>query len=331
MRKLLKVVGWLFFAVLVVILLGLVFVFIRFPKSQDPPDVTVEATPERVARGEYLYRSVVVCDYCHGGVETGSAYNWVVPGTEGQGGHVFDLGPVGTVYARNITPTALETWTDGQLIRAMRDGVNAKGQALFPIMPYHAYRELAQEDVYAVVAYVRQLVPKPDQVPPRGLKLPLSLIVRFMPSPAPWPPETTAPPDTSDTVATGRYYADMLCASCHTTTDNRGNPLPGREFAGNTGFPERGWIANPANITPDSVTGIGRWSRDDFIRRFKSMETTAAPAPAAPDVPRTSMPWLQFATMTESDLGAIYDYLRTVPPVENRVEKYERIPAPGGE
>ncbi len=324
MRKVLKIFGWLLVVVVVLVLAGLAFVLLRFPKTADPPQVTVEATPERLERGAYMFHSVVVCGYCHSDVDARGQYVWVVPGTEGQGGRVFDLGEGGVLYARNITPAAIGEWTDGQLIRALRDGVNAKGGALFPIMPYHAYRDLAEEDIYSIVAYVRSLPPRQNDVPRRDLAFPLSLIVRFMPSPSPWPPPMTASPDTTDMVARGRYLA-AFCGACHTPTDDRGTPLPGMELAGGGGFPERGWIAHPANLTPDSATGLGRWSREDFIRRFKSLETSGPPAPSPEDEPRSPMPWLQFATMRESDLGAIYDYLRTVKPVSNRVEKYSRV------
>jgi hypothetical protein len=78
-----------------------------------------------------------------------------------------------------------------------------------------------------------------------------------------------------------------------------------------------------ANITPHPETFVGRSSRADFIAHFKSMQSmNAANAPVMPKGRNTIMPWLAYSGMTEEDLGAIYDYLRTVKPVENKVNSF---------
>ena len=325
MRKAFKILGWLLAVVLLLLGIGIAYFMVRYPRSADPPDVTVEATPERLARGEYLFNSVSLCFACHSGGDESGAFPYVDPAGIGQGGGAFPLGEAGIVYARNITPTAIGEWTDGELIRALRDGVNAKGEALFPIMPYTNYRHLTQEDLYAVVAYTRSLAPKSDQVPDRELHFPMSVIIRMMPTVAQWPPPQAAP-DTSDYAAYGRYVATAAsCAECHTPRGERGEAMPGMDFAGGNDFPVQGWVARSSNITPDSATGIGRWTREDFIGRFKSTEPYAtAVKPRGADEPHSPMPWPYYATMTEQDLGAIYDYLRALPAVEHRVAKFER-------
>jgi len=100
----------------------------------------------------------------------------VVAGTEGKGGMEFpDL--AGTFYPSNITPAALSNWTDGEIIRAITVGVNKEGAALFPMMPYPMYKEMAQEDVEAIVAYIRALPAIQNDVPKSKINFPLNLIL----------------------------------------------------------------------------------------------------------------------------------------------------------
>jgi hypothetical protein len=90
------------------------------------------------------------------------------------------------------------------------------------------------------------------------------------------------------------------------------------DFAGGHDF---GHVRS-ANITPDLLTGIGNWSKSDFIGRFHGF---AGGAPSIrPGDDNTVMPWTMFAGMTDEDLGAIYDYLRTVKPVRHAVDKWSR-------
>ncbi|HUP62113.1 MAG TPA: hypothetical protein VNA69_17025 [Thermoanaerobaculia bacterium] len=82
-----------------------------------------------------------------------------------------------------------------------------------------------------------------------------------------------------------------------------------------------------ANITPHASTWMGKASKEEFIGRFRAFANiTAENAPAAPKGRNTLMPWLAYSRMTEDDLGAIYDYLRTVPAVENRVNPFPDAP-----
>ena len=92
----------------------------------------------------------------------------------------------------------------------------------------------------------------------------------------------------------------------------------GREF----NFPAG--IVHSLNITPDAETGIGNWTKDDFIARFKFYDNEDAQNVAVnfeKDF-NTPMPWLMYAGMTREDLGAIYEYLRTVKPVNHRVNRF---------
>jgi mono/diheme cytochrome c family protein len=223
----------------------------------------------------------------------------------------------GDFYARNITPAGVGDWTDGELLRAITVGVNKQGNALFPLMPYPNYAQMDREDVEAMIAYMRTLKPIVNHVPERTLQFPMHLIIRTIPQDAAFAPR----PSPSDRVAYGGYLARTAsCADCHTARD-QGTPRPGMTYGGGMEFRwPWGTVVRSANITPDADTGIGTWTEEQFIQKFKAFEN--APAPVLSDAElrdNTVMPWRAYAGMTPEDLGAIYAFLRTQTPVINRV------------
>jgi len=290
------------------------------------PELRVEATAEKVARGRYLANHVSVCVDCHSERDWGYFSGPVAHGTEGQGGERFgeEMGLPGTLYARNITPAGVGEWSDGELARAFTTGVTPDGRALFPIMPYPAYAQLSDGDVEALVAYLRTLPARPNRVPERELHFPMNLIVRTIPQPR----EPQPAVDRSDPVAYGRYLVTIAgCAECHTMAD-QGKKRDDMTLAGGFEFQMPGGVVRSANITPHPETGIGRWSEDGFVARFKSFAGEAARIPLEDGSVNTPMPWTLYAGMEEQDLRAIYRYLRTAKPVEHAVE---RFPYPGDE
>lgn len=287
-----------------------------------PSTENIEATRARIERGRYLAHHVTDCIGCHSDRLTTYAFP-IKPGTEGRGGFPFDkdLGVPGLVSAQNITPdkaTGIGAWTDGEILRAVREGIKRDGTALFPMMPYTTYHKMSHEDARSVVAYLRTLKPLRNQVPPRKIDFPVNLLIKFAPAPV----EGVVPqPHPSNRLAYGKYLAFMGgCHECHSPHDDRGQIIPGRDFAGGWDLKAPGVRNVTANITPHAATYVGRATRDEFIARFKSFASlTAATAPPASPGRNTIMPWIAFSGMTEEDLGAIYDYLRTVPPVDHQV------------
>lgn len=322
MKKILRIVIALISVAALVAAAALIYLFTAYPKAEPPEGHPVEATPARLARGEYLAKHVTVCIDCHSTREWQYFSGPIVPGTEGKGGEAIDesKGFPGAVYAANITPAALGNWTDGELARAITDGINKNGEALFPLMPYLAYRHLSQEDLYSLIAYLRTLPPIPNEIPERRLNFPLNLIVRLIPEPATPQPN----PDASDTVAYGRYLTQIAgCHFCHTPEDN-GKKVPGMDFAGGMRFPFPGGdVVQSLNITPDKETGLGDWDKETFIQIFRSYSPEEVRlTPVLPGELNTVMPWTMYSGMTDDDLGAIYEFLRTVPPVKNAVERF---------
>lgn len=300
---------------------GLAYLFFAFPNVPVSADYKIEPTPERLARGKYLNDHVVGCTTCHTQRDWTKYSGPVKPELLGAGGESFSLGPAGVLYSKNITPAAMGSWSDGELLRAVTAGVSKDGTPLFPLMPYPHFGAMQEDDVHAVLAYIRSLrAIENNNIKDRELNFPLNLIVRTMPAAA--APQVRPSPD--DKVAYGRYLTrSALCADCHTPIDDRGTPLPGRDCSGGSEFIETGYRVRSANITPDADTGIGSWTEQQFIDKFKAFETTPpAVLGEAERRQNTVMPITAYAGMTREDLSAIYAYLRTLKPVVNRVNKF---------
>jgi mono/diheme cytochrome c family protein len=321
MKTLLKIAGALAALLLVVAAAGLGYLFFAFPKVPAAGQFRIEPSPERLARGKYLNDHVVGCTTCHSERDWTRFSGPVRPDTVGKGGQEFNLGPAGVLYSKNITPAAIGSWTDGELLRAVTAGVSQDGTPLFPLMPYPHFGAMAEDDVHAALSYVRSLKAiENNNIPARVLNFPLNLIVRTIPAPANPQPR----PPANDKLAYGRYMLrSALCADCHTPIDDRGTPLPGMDFAGGMELIETGFRARSANITPDADTGIGTWTEQQFIDRFKSFD--GVEQPVLSDAERrqnTPMPWTAYAGMTREDLAAIYAALRTQKAVINRVTTF---------
>ncbi|HEX7153803.1 MAG TPA: cytochrome C [Thermoanaerobaculia bacterium] len=325
MKTILKVAGGLGLVVLALAVGAVSWLALRKPAQRPASSEKIEATPERLARGKYLVHHVSDCLGCHSDHTLAWALP-VKPGTEGKGGFTFgpEFGFPGTVSAQNITSdpeTGLGKWTDGEILRAMREGIDRNGEALFPMMPYAHLRSMSDEDAKSIVVYLRTLEPIRNQTPPKKIDFPVNYLVKFVPKPIDAP--VTAPP-AHDTVAYGKYLTTIGgCIECHTPHNEKNELVTDKLFGG--GWEMKGpWGRNyTANLTPHPKTFIGRATRDEFIGRFRAfanMDATNAPTP--PPGRNTIMPWLAYAGMSDQDLGAIYDYLKTVPAVDNEVKTF---------
>lgn len=320
MKKFLKISAYILGGAATVIIVFLLYFNASYPKVDPPSSEKVDITPSRIGRGEYLANHVSVCMDCHSTRDWSKFSGPPIPGTLGKGGDRFDesnTGVPGTVFAKNITPASLKDWTDGELIRAITCGVNKDGKAFFPLMPYFGYNNLTQEDLYSIVAYVRFLQPIVNEVPETELDFPVSLIVKTLPLQTYNPSKET---DRSNTVEYGKYLVTIAgCFDCH-TQQVKGEFIMEKSYAGGFEFNLPGGVLQSANITPDINTGIGNWTKEQFISRFKTFDPqTYEPVSTGMNDFNTIMPWTMYAGMTEEDLGAIFDYLKTVKPVYNSV------------
>lgn len=267
-----------------------------------------------VARGEYVVRSAAACGQCH--AEQDGELDPDAPLT---GGREFRDWRLGVVRASNLTPdsaTGLGAWRDAEVVRAVRNGEAKDGRLLAPVMPYMWLHDMSDDDALAVARYLRSLESVRSAVrqqPSVTFRIARALVLR----PVSGGEARVVAPPRAPTAEYGGYLARhvSLCADCHTArTGFQAAPDRRHLFAGDP-HPSKMFPANPANITPDSATGIGRWSEDDFVR---TLRTGVDPAGHKLN---TFMPWPDYRRMTDDDLRAIYRYLRTVPPVRRAVPR----------
>jgi mono/diheme cytochrome c family protein len=321
MKKLLKFLGYTLVFVIVAVVALLTFVRFVLPNVGDAEELKIDYTQERIERGRYLANAVNLCMDCHGERDWSKFSGPPIPGTFGKGGDRFDqtVGFPGVFYAKNITPHGISRYTDGELFRVITTGVNKEGRAMFPVMPYLYYGKMDQEDIFSIIAYIRTLEPVESTIPESVPDFPMNFIINLIPQKANLQPK----PDKKDWIAYGAYMTNASgCIECHTQVKD-GQIIPelafggGREFA----FPD-GSVVRSVNITPDK-TGIGAWSEEQFVQRFKMYADSAyVPPTVKPGEFNTIMPWIMYAQMEEDDLKAIYAYLKSMKPIENVVERF---------
>ncbi len=313
MKTLLKIVAGLLLLV-VVVFAALIGYVVFFKPGIAVEQVKIDPSPERIARGKYLVENVAQCVDCHS-ERAWSLYSApVVDGTYGKGGEVFDQkqGFPGAYYAPNLTPHHLRDWSDGEILRAMTAGVSRNGRPLFPIMPYVSFGKMDREDVYSIISYIRSLQPIANDPPASKSDFPMSIIIHLIPTKG----EFATRPAATDKVAYGRYLANAAsCSECHTRAE-KGQIIEAELYGGGRSFPlPDGTQVQSKNITPHE-TGLGAWTEDEFINRFKMHENEKVPIPVGQF--QTVMPWTGYAGMTREDLAAIYAYLRTVKPLKSK-------------
>lgn len=314
------------FIVLAIAVLGVGFFFFRFtvllPRDIPVPDIALPTSAEEIERGRYLATHVAVCMDCH------STRNWeyfagpIKAGTLGKGGEVFDesTGLPGLMISKNITPHGLGRWSDGEVFRAITGGLQQDGDALFPLMPYDAYRTMDERDILAIIAYLRTLGPIENAVPDHQLNFPLNLIVNSIPREA-----ELRTINRDDPVEHGEYLSTLAgCTWCHTPINATQQTIPEQLLAGGHEFAMGDYLVRAANISPDPETGIGNWTLEQFIARFREYQGEAARTiPLGDDGFNTLMSWTMYADMTDADLGAIYAFLMQSEPRRNQVVTYE--------
>lgn len=313
LRKVLLIAG---LVVLVAIGAAAAFVASRQHLTFDAQYPTVAASSDStvVERGRYIVRDVAPCASCHGDPSQRPAY-MMGADVPLSGGFVFDI-PPGRFYPRNLTPdpeTGLGNVSDRAIARALRYGVGHDGRALLPFMEMQG---LSDDDLQAVVSYLRTQAPVRNPVPPHYYNV-LGRVVKATALAHPVGPAstplTTAPRGAS--LETGRYLVESvaLCWACHTQRSQMTGALTGPRFGGTTGLteaddPTHSW--SPPNITGDPETGrLGKLTEDQFVARFRQGRV----------LPGSPMPWQAFSRMSEDDLRAIYRYLKTVPAVKRDV------------
>ena len=284
------------------------------PKARPLSARTFQATPERLARGKYLLTSgQPPCVMCHSPLVPTPDGGLAVPAGQEFSGRSFDVEGAPFVTAPNLTPdreTGVGSWTDDQLARAIREGISHDGRALFPIMPYEKLHDMTDEDLAAVVVYLRSLPPVRHELPKTNIPFPLNRLINGAPEPV------TAPvaADLSTPEKRGAYIAQMaVCTDCHTPRDDKGNVRTDMPFAGGTAMPfGNRKVVYSANITP-AVNGITYYTEDLFIETIRTGKVRSRTLDAM-------MPWQVYRNMTDQDLKDLFAYLKTLKPVDHYVD-----------
>jgi cytochrome c553 len=246
-------------------------------RSAPVPDLKVAGTPEQIQRGQAIADSF--CAACHSKIGTLT------------GG--VDMGkklpiPIGSFVSSNLTPAgSLRHWSDGEIFRAIRNGVDANGRRLF-IMSLTSAGNLSDDDIQSLIAEIRtmpaagaQTPDPPDDVNPLGVTM---LGAGLLPAGKPVSTETITAPPKGVTAQYGQYLVSYLdCRQCH------GNDLAGG----------KGGIA-PAG--PD-LNIVKDWTREEFMTTMRT-----GTDPNGHEIVG-DMPWQYIGKMDDVELGALYQCL----------------------
>jgi mono/diheme cytochrome c family protein len=295
------------------ILLGLV---IWAGAGRLAPEIVSAQTNNQdlVARGQYIFA-----------VAGGCACHTVPKEKQPTGGRAFAI-PFGTVYSTNLTPdkeTGLGEWTDQQIIDAIIKGIRRDGSRILPVMPYEKYSGMAPDDLKALVAYLRTLKPVKKPTPELKTWLPfmrglgtfvyLKVFGRFGTAPAQAP---------GAGLERGRYLVQhvSICGDCHTPRNFLGAPKQSLYMAGAS--QKHGPLGEAVpNITPEKETGIGEWKREDIVEVLRT-----GIKPDLDNVQGLMSEVVQgvsygYKDFKKEDALAIADYLKSIPPIRNKVGK----------
>ncbi len=310
-------------AILLIILLLLGYVKFLLPNVGAASQLSIQSTPERLARGKYLAQNVCNCVDCHSTRDHHFFAGPITEGTLGKGGDVFDhsVGFPGVFYAKNITPSGIARYTDGELYRVITTGVTKEGKALFPVMPYPYYGKMDTEDINSLIVYIRSLPSIEHDVPAAQFDFPMNFIVNTIPVKA--APQKR--PDGHDSLAYGAYLTNACaCMECHTPA-SKGRINQALAFSGGRAFSlGDGTVVRSSNLTADPVTGIGSWTEDMFVKRFTAYANQTSRVPVTPGQFNTVMPWYTYGKMTDGDLASIFQYLKTIKGISNAVNKFSK-------
>lgn len=318
MKTLLKILKWTGIVLGILILAVVIAVYAMYPPKMEAPLPDIKASTDSavIAHGKYLVYGTAHCAECHSGTREDFKNGIPMEQLTPSGGMVFTF-PGGAIHAKNLTPdkeTGTGRYTDAELARMIRYGVRPNGQIMFPFM---AYGDVSDEDLTAIISYLRSIPPVKNEIPDDHLNFMMKGVMAFFIKP--YPPTGEIPksvkPDT--TAAYGKYLATAVsgCEFCHTKFDEMTGKLTGIPFSGGGKTPsateEEGvWIITP-NLTPDPETGrITEWSYERFRERFQQQGRL---------IKESIMPWEAFKNYSDNDLKAVYKYLMSLPPVKNDI------------
>ncbi|MDH3242391.1 MAG: cytochrome c [Alphaproteobacteria bacterium] len=230
--------------------------------------------------------------------------------------------PFGTFYGPNISPhpeRGIGKWSEAQFIRAMRKGVSPGGRHYYPAFPYASFTLMTDGDLKDLKAYIFSLPPIDRQSPKQELGFPYNIRAGV------WLWKTLyleegpykSKADKSAEWNRGAYLVEALthCGECHTPRTALGGMKRSLWLAGNAQGPDNERIPN---ITPDSGTGIGKWSLEEII---DSLETGTLPDGDEFGSLMADVVTHGTAKLTAADRRAIAVYLKALPAIQRSLPK----------
>ena len=307
-----RAIAWTIVAIVVAACAAIAYATVGYRKTWDVPlpDVQAASDPAIIERGRYIVYGPGRCADCHvpDAVRPQLVRGEEVPLTGGPGENTY----IGSWTAPNLTPdqaTGIGAVSDGHLARMLRHGVNREGRLAPPFMD--SYADLAEDDLLAVVSFLRSLAPAPGVPPSSRINMLGKLTLTYFLEPYAPVSAPAAHLEPAATPAYGGYIATTLagCRTCHTARNLKTGAYESPFFSGGLAFRSReqpGFMYVSPNLTPDAATGrIAAWSEDAFVQRFRQGLT----------IPDSPMPWGSFLRMSDTDLRAVYRFLQSLPPV----------------
>jgi mono/diheme cytochrome c family protein len=323
MKRFLKWVG-----IVLAVLAGLIFVSLiviyfktqaRLTRVYALPEeaVSVPTDPESVARGGHIFQ-FRGCEACHseGGYIQSDAETPLgshvdssshdVPHMEGN--IYLDDPAVGLVVASNLTSGkggVAGGYSDPGWARAIRHGIRADGTPLL-FMPSTEFYFLSDEDLGAVIAYIKSAPPVDHELPSSTVSWTGRVVMALVPAitfiPAELIPHEAARPGAPEPGITPEYgeYLTYSCKVCHGLTMS-GGPIPG--------FPSS-WPPAP-NLTFGPGSALPEWTEAGFMNTLRGGVT-----PEGRQVRGEYMPWGSYQFMNDDELKAVWAYLQSLPPRE---------------
>jgi len=258
------------------------------PRGSPVAALQVAGTPEQIARGEHLAR--IECVGCH-------TTNGQLPLSGGRNlGEEIPI-PLGDFYSINLTPGGpLKDWSDGEIMRVLNEGVDRDGRPLV-VMSAITVRYFNADDKQALIAYLRSqpAVDNPTPLPADQPSLLAAVmlgagLIKFQ------PPVTVETVPKGATADYGKYIVSWRgCRACH-----------GPELGGGTGT-DNG-IEVPVGPNLRVVQG---WTVEQFVATLRT-----GVDPSGHTLDNTKMPWETIGLLDDEELGALYAYLKSLPPAQ---------------
>lgn len=310
----LRLLAWLGIFVGVTLALAAAALALLGMPTYDVPkiELAIEATPERIDRGKRLVS--MLCRRCHYDTATGALTGLPMPQSR-----------LGQPSAPNLTrdhDVGIGAWTPGELAVLLRTGIHPKTGTLVPPPFMPRWPRLSDDDLIAIVAFLRSddpwVAPRPEEPPPTQY----SLVARYRAlatwSPFPYPRGRIQAPAATDLEAHGAYLVDhvLQCAACHSAQWGEFDALeprrtPGYLAGGAATADVNGVVLRAANLTPHA-TGLAGWTSEQLRRALVDG--------FGPDDKVVRWPMARHAALERIEVEAIHAHLQTLDPVDHAIE-----------